>query len=92
MVTDRSFNLYADALDVVGISDPTIGDPKPAIYAATIRKRWGLGPRATMDSWFFPLKFGTSLPSIPLWLDDTVNWIVDLEASHEETRRTLRIA
>ena len=81
-----------DALDQLGLTDPTLASPAPFIYAATIRKRSRMRGKPIVDTWFFPLAVGQPLPSIPLWLDDTVHRNVDLEASYEETCRILRIA
>lgn len=92
LVTDRHFNLYAAALELVGLTDPTLAAPAPFLYAATIRTRPGTRPKAKVDTWFFPLAVGQPLPSLPLWLGDTVVRTVNLEASYEETCRTLRIA
>ncbi|MFO0810764.1 MAG: DUF4058 family protein [Gemmataceae bacterium] len=90
LVTSRHFNLYAAALDLIGLADPTLGDAPPTVYAATTRKR--TARRAThLDSWFYPLAVGWPLPQIPLWLDDQTSLTVDLDASYEETCRTLRI-
>lgn len=90
LVTSRRFNLYADALDLVGLTDPTLGDIPPTVYATTSRKR--SARRTTfLDSWFYPLAVGQPLPPIPLWLDDETRLTVDLEASYEETCRTLRV-
>jgi hypothetical protein len=91
VVTERRFNLYTDALDLIGLVDPTLAEPKPGIYAATIRKRSGATRKAIVDTWFFPLAVGQPLPSIPLWLDDKNYRTIDLEASYAETCRALRI-
>jgi hypothetical protein len=90
LVTSRWFNLYAAALDLMGLADPTLGDAPPSVYAATSRKRTARGA-THLDSWFYPLAVGRPLPTIPLWLDDQTRLTVDLEASYEETCRVLRI-
>lgn len=92
LVTERHYNLYAAALDLFGLADPTLAGPAPFLYAATIRARAGAKPKAKVDTWFFPLGVGQPLPSLPLWLGGTLVRNVDLEASYEETCRTLRIA
>jgi hypothetical protein len=75
---------------MLGCSDPAFGSPPPATYAVTCRKRPG-GPRTKLDTWTFPLAIGQPLPSLPVWLTETQNVMVDLEASYEETCRVLRI-
>jgi hypothetical protein len=44
-----------------------------------------------LETWSFPLVFGQSLPTLPLWLSDDLAVNLDLEASYEETCRVLRI-
>ena len=44
-----------------------------------------------MDNWYHPLAIGQSLPTLPVWLKETKAISLVLEASYEETCRTLRI-
>jgi hypothetical protein len=89
-VTARHFNLYAETLDRLGLADPAVGADPPAAYAATCRGR-PAGRRTFLDTWFYPLAVGQPLPAVPLWLDAQAHLMVDLEASYEETCRTLLI-
>jgi hypothetical protein len=91
LVTIRRFNLYAELLAMLGHSDPTLESPPPATYAVTCRKRQE-SPRTKLDTWAFSLIIGQPLPSLPIWLTETQNVMLDLEASYEETCRVLRIA
>lgn len=95
VVTERHFNLYSESLELFGLADTTLKLTQPGIYAATLRKRDASRPRpgrnAVIDTWFFPLTVGQPLPAIPLWLADDLFRTLDLEASYEETCRTLRI-
>lgn len=95
VVTERHFNLYSESLDIFGLTDTALKELIPGIYAATLRKRDPItqlaGRKAVIDTWFFPLTIGQPLPAIPLWLDGNVFRTLDLEASYEETCRTLRI-
>lgn len=90
LVTVRHFNLYADLLALIDRNDPALGTDPPPIYAATCRGRTG-GNRSLLDLWYAPLEIGQSLPGLPLWLTDDFGVTLDLEASYEETCRTLRI-
>jgi hypothetical protein len=92
VVTIRQFNLYGELLELIGGSDPMLGTEPPAIYAVTIhgRKRPRKGP--VLDNWFFPLKLGQPLPTLPIWLDIDLGVFLNLETSYEETCRVLRIA
>ncbi len=44
-----------------------------------------------MDNWYHPLEIGQALPTLPVWLKEAWAISLDLEASYEETCRTLRI-
>jgi hypothetical protein len=90
VVTDKLFNLYAELLDEVKASDPTLGDGPPATYAVSLRARDG-ERRRPLDTWYHPLALGGRLPELPLWLADDLPVMLDLEASYEETCRYLHI-
>jgi Protein of unknown function (DUF4058) len=88
LVTIRQFNLYAEVLAFLSLSDPAVGAVQ-ATYAVTCRKR-GVDRQTKLDTWSFPLAVGQPLPCLPVWLSDTQSVTLDLEASYEETCRTLR--
>ena len=84
VVTIRQFNLYAELLDFLGQSDPTLGAELPAVYAASCR--WRVGERrAKLETWSHILAVGQVLPTLPLWLTPTRVIPLDLEASYEKT-------
>jgi hypothetical protein len=90
VVTVRNFNLYADLLDVLGQTDPSLGDEPPTLYAVSCRwRRNGTAP--VLETWNNPLVLGGSLPTLPLWLADDFAVPLELEASYEQTCRDLRI-
>ena len=91
-MTIRQFNLYADLLELIGRSDPMLGAEPPALYAVTVRGRKRGGKPPLLDTWFYPIALGQSLPTLPIWLDVDVGVFLDLETSYEETCRLLRIA
>jgi len=84
VVTARQANLYAELLDFLGLSDPTLGAEPPAIYAASCRWRAG-DRRATLETWSHGLHVGRTLPTLPVWLSPTRVIPLDLEASYEKT-------
>lgn len=90
IVSTLDFNLYADLLSFADGVDPALGADPPPLYAVTIRTRRE-GQRRMMDSWYHPLAIGQALPTLPIWLSETRSISLDLEASYEETCRTLRI-
>ncbi len=90
LVTIRQFNFYTELLALLKRGDPAFSTPVPPIYAATCRKR-SVGRQTKLDTWSHPLAIGQPLPSLPVWLSETQNVALDLEASFEETCRVLRI-
>ncbi len=90
VVTAHHFNLYADLLDFLGHVDPSMGAPAHPIYAVTLRYREA-APRWRLDTWAHVLQVGRPLPSLPLTLNDRDGTLLELEATYEETRRTLNI-
>jgi hypothetical protein len=94
LVTLRQFNLYNDLLELIGQTDPAASPKPPALYAAACRwRRVGIPPRdfPWLETWAHTLTIGQSLPTLPLWLSETLAVPLELEASYEETCRVLRI-
>jgi hypothetical protein len=90
LVTTRNFNLYGDLMELIGQTDPSLGDDPPALYAVACR--WGRSEnRGLLETWMNPLAIGQPLPTLPLWLADDFAVPLELEPSYEETRRILRI-
>ncbi len=90
LVTVRRFNLYTELLTLLEQTDPAMSPDPPPIYAATCRKRH-VGRTTKLDTWAQPLVVGESLPSLYIWLTDTVFVSLDLEAAYEQTCRALQI-
>lgn len=87
-VTSRAFNLYGELLDELGA--PRTAVSQSVIYAATCRgRRHGL--RWRLESWENQLAVGSALPSLPIWLSSDLMVPLELEATYEETCRSLRI-
>ncbi len=85
------FNLYAGLLELIHQRDPSLGAPPSAIYAAACR--WiERGRKRILETWSHTLTLGQPLPTLPLWLTESVAVPLELEASLEETCRVLRIA
>jgi hypothetical protein len=60
------------------------------IYAATMRMRYE-NTKRLMDSWHYPLAIGQALPTLPVWLSDTLAVGLELEAIYEDTCKALKI-
>jgi len=90
LVTVRQFNLYAEVLAFIGLSDPTLSDPPPHIYATSCR--WvKKEKRAILEAWSHVLTVGQPLPTLPLWLTADLVVPLDLEQSYEQTCHDLWI-
>jgi hypothetical protein len=92
VVTLPQANLYAELLTRIGQTDPRVGDPPPAVYAATLRGRKPKKKQPRLDLWFFPMAVGQPLPVVPLWLGPDLLIELPLDPSYSETCRLLRIA
>jgi hypothetical protein len=90
LVTVRDFNLYADLLELLRHSDPTLSVEPPPLYAVACRWR-PQGQARVLETWNQPLALGRPLPTLPLWLTDTFAVPLELEESYEQTCRDLRI-
>ncbi len=90
VVSTIDFNLYADLLNLLESADPALGDEPTPLYAATQRVRYD-GHRHVMEAWYRPLSVGATLPTLPIWLKESLAVPLDLEASYEEACRILRI-
>jgi hypothetical protein len=84
VVTPRQFNLYAELLQFLGQSDPTLGDPPSHLYAVSCRWRPQL-KRMLLQTWSHTLTLGQLLPTLPLWLSGKLAVPLDLEQSYEQT-------
>jgi hypothetical protein len=90
LVTTHNFNLYRDLLELIGLTDPSLGAEPPPLYAVACRTTkpddaWRL------ETWLHPLTPGQPLPTLPLWLADNFAVPLELAESYEETCRILRI-
>lgn len=90
VVSTRDANLYAELLNFAKATDPALGERPPVTYAATLRIRYD-DRRRMMDCWYYPLSIGQPLPTLPIWLNESLPIPLDLESTYEETCRTLRI-
>jgi Protein of unknown function (DUF4058) len=90
IVTTRHFNLYGELMTFVGYPDQSLGSKPPAIYAASCR--WvRKSDRAALETWSHTLVIGQPLPTLPLWLTDTLSVPLDLERSYEQACDDLSI-
>jgi hypothetical protein len=90
VVTPRQFNLYAELLQFLGQSDPSLGEPRPHLYAVSCRWR-PQGKRMLLQTWSHALALGQPLPTLPLWLTGQLAVPLDLEQSYEQACHDLWI-
>jgi hypothetical protein len=90
LVTTRHFNLYSDLMELIGHTDPSLGDELPALCAVACR--WTRnGDSGVLENWMHPLELDQPLPTLPLWLAENLAVPLELEPTYEETRHILRI-
>ncbi len=90
LVTIRRFNLYAQLMAFVGHPDPVMTADGPATYAASCR--WVTkGTRARLEAWSHAVTVGQPLPTLPLWLAESLVVALDLEPSYEQACHDLWI-
>jgi len=90
LVTIRRFNLYAQLMEFVGHPDASMTAEEPPTYAASCR--WVTrGTRARLETWPQALTIGQRLPTLPLWLADSLVMPLDLEPSYEQACHDLWI-
>ena len=88
VVTSRNANLYGELLDELSAQRTAVS--QSTIYAASCRGRRS-GPRWRLECWEHELIIGAALPILPLWLSEDFMVPLELEATYEETCRSLRI-
>jgi hypothetical protein len=90
LVTTRTANVYSELIQFLGATDPSLPDEPPPLHAVACRlaRREDAG---LLEAWSHPLEIGRPLPTLPLWLAETVSVPLELESSYEQTCRILRI-
>ncbi|MFN0051494.1 MAG: DUF4058 family protein [Planctomycetales bacterium] len=92
LVTVRQFNLYAELLELLEVSDPALPPQTPGLYAVTLRGLKRPRRRSVLESWYHPMQLGQPLPTLPVCLEVDVSIDLELESSYEEACRVLRIS
>jgi hypothetical protein len=90
VVTPRQFNLYAELLQFLGQSDPSLGELLPYLYAVSCRWR-PQDKRMLLQTWSHTLAPGKLFPTLPLWLTGQLAVPLDLEQSYEQACHDLWI-
>lgn len=90
VVTVRPVNLYTELMRFIGHTDPAMSNNPPDLYAAACRlvER---GEEKALQTWSRTLTIGEQLPTLPLWLSESLAVPLDLEVSYENACRDLWI-
>jgi len=91
LVSVRQANLYAELLELAGGTDLQLGPIPPHLYAVTLRTRKPPKRRLRWDAWFYRMTVGQPLPTLPIWLSETLRVELPMETSYVETCRVLGI-
>lgn len=88
VVTTRHHDLHQQLLDLLELEAPQAGDVDP-LYAVAYRTQQEEATR--LSFWPCPLRVGSTLPTLPLWLSPDLVVPVDLAVSYQAACELLRI-
>lgn len=91
VVTVGNANLYADLLEMLGQSDPSLSPVPPSLYAVACRAH-EMKHSWKLETWVHTLVPGSALPTLPLWLSSDLAIPLNLEPGYADTCRALRIS
>jgi hypothetical protein len=89
VVTERTANLHAALVDILGLAQPLAWCAPSSLYAVTYRSTQTGHARHVVDA--RALAVGAILPTMPLWLSDELCLPLALEESYRATCAALRI-
>ena len=81
VVTERSGNLHAELLQLLGVTAATPGQGAADLYATAYRTVAG-EPSLTLEMWAEALSLGSPLPTLPLWISAEQCVPLDLEQTY----------
>jgi hypothetical protein len=81
VVTERSGNLHAELLRLLGIDSTTPAQGPTDLYATAYRTVAG-GDVLALEMWVEGLGLGSPLPTVPLWISDERCLPLDLERAY----------
>jgi len=93
LVYRSQFNLYTELMDELRMTDRIMSASPPSSYAVAIRDRDHpiRHKRRKFESWPYALHIGQPLPALPIWLANDEWVMLDLESTHDETCKSLRL-
>ncbi len=90
VVTERTANLHVALADILGFAHPLAWCSPSQLYAVAYRPTQAAAAQR-LEAWPEALAVGAALPTMPLWLSETLCLPLRLEASYQATCAALRI-
>ena len=90
VVTERTANLHAALADILGLAHPLAWCSPSQLYAVAYRPTQAADAHR-LEVWPQALAVGAALPTMPLWLSETLCLPLALEESYQATCAALRI-
>lgn len=90
VVTERTANLHAALADILGLAAPLTWCSPSQLYAVAYRPTQAVAAQR-LEVWPEALAVGSALPTMPLWLSETLCLPLALEESYRATCAALRI-
>jgi hypothetical protein len=90
VVTERTANLHAALADILQLAHPLAWCSPSQLYAVTYRPTQAADAQR-LEVWPEALAVGAALPTMPLWLSETLCLPLALEGSYQATCASLRI-
>src|SRR5262245_12084946 len=90
VVTERPANLHAALADILGLAHPLAWCFPSQLYAVAYRPTQAIAVQR-LEVWPEALAVGSALPTMPLWLSETLCLPLALEESYRATCAALRI-
>jgi hypothetical protein len=91
IVTSRRHNFHAALMKLLEGHDKAVRAVKSKLYAVAYRAR-NVRDRTQLEMWPTKLALGRPLPTLPLWLTDSLCVPLELEAAYREACRFAAIA
>jgi hypothetical protein len=90
VVTERTANLHTAIADILGLAPPLAWCSPSQLYAVAYRPMQAVAAQR-LEVWPEALAIGAALPTMPLWLSETLCLPLALEESYRATCAALRI-
>jgi hypothetical protein len=90
VVTERTANLHAELVEILGLAQPLAWCAATQLYAVAYRPMHSADAQR-LEAWPETLAVGSALPTMPLWLNEELCLPLTLEESYRPTCAALRI-